>query len=105
MDKGYVIDRYEIINYIGSGTFGNVFLCKEVGTDLVYAMKVQNKRKIDRFQIEHKTDSLMYAKIEQKILRQTDHPFIVRLKHSFQNTKNLFLILEYCPAGNLRRII
>jgi hypothetical protein len=42
-----VIENYRLTNYIGSGTFGKVFLCEDVTTGKYYAMKVQCKKKID----------------------------------------------------------
>jgi len=29
------------------------------------------------------------------------HPFIVKLKYAFQSPKKLFLVMEYCPGGEL----
>jgi len=29
------------------------------------------------------------------------HPFIVKLNYAFQTTSELFLILQYCPGGDL----
>ena len=33
------------------------------------------------------------------------HPFIVQMYESFQNDAKLFIVLEYCPGGNLSRIL
>ena len=30
-----------------------------------------------------------------------DHPFVVRLNFAFQTTNELFLVLQYCPGGDL----
>ena len=49
---------------------------------------------------------MKFAKAEQKILaRVSKHPFIVQMKQSFQNARKLFLILEYCPCGDLARVL
>lgn len=53
-----IIKDYELINYIGSGAFGQVFLCRHLPTGKKYAMKVQDKKMID----ENKF--LMFAKAE-----------------------------------------
>ena len=29
------------------------------------------------------------------------HPFIVKLEDAFENTKKFYIILEYCPGGDL----
>jgi len=38
---------------------------------------------------------------EKSVLSVTNHPFIVKLIYSFQTSDKLFLILEYCPGGDL----
>lgn len=35
----------------------------------------------------------------------SDHNFIVNLYFAFQNTKNVFLLLEYCPGGDLGKVL
>lgn len=42
-----------------------------------------------------------YAKTERNVLSIMNHPFIVRLNNAFQTGKKLFLILDYCPGGDL----
>ena len=44
-----IIGNYQLLNYIGEGSFGKVYLCKRVGDDSgkLFAMKVQDKKKID----------------------------------------------------------
>ena len=34
-----------------------------------------------------------------------DHPFIVRLRYAFQTQDKLFLILDYCPGGDLSQYL
>ena len=36
---------------------------------------------------------------ERNILIALDHPFIVKMYHSFQTEKKLFFVLEYCHGG------
>lgn len=38
---------------------------------------------------------------ERNVLSITDHPFIVKLSYAFQSVDKLFLILDYCPSGDL----
>lgn len=43
-----------------------------------------------------------HVKIEKEILQETPkNPFLVQMNSSFQNKKNLFFVLEYCPGGEL----
>lgn len=38
---------------------------------------------------------------ERNVLSFTNHPFIVKLNYAFQTIDRLFLILDYCPGGDL----
>ena len=38
---------------------------------------------------------------ERNVLTLTNHPFIVKLNSAFQTPDKLFLILDYCPGGDL----
>ena len=49
---------------------------------------------------------MKFVKSEQRILAlMPPHPFIVQMYESFQNDAKLFIVLEYCPGGNLSRIL
>jgi serum/glucocorticoid-regulated kinase 2 len=58
-------------------------------------MKILKKKYIEK----RKQES--HVMTERNILVGMDHPFIVKLHHSFQNEKKLFFALEYCPGGEL----
>merc|ERR1712232_606255 len=45
-------------------------------------------------QVEH-------TKSERKVLEVASHPFIVTLHYAFQTPKKLYMVLEYCPGGEL----
>lgn len=80
---------------IGKGSFGEVYLVEKKNTGTLYAMKVLNKDKIMAQNL------IKYAMTERNVLSVTDHPFIVKLSFSFQSSDRLFLILDYCPGGDL----
>ena len=42
-----------------------------------------------------------YAVVERNVLWISSHPFIVKLYYAFQTSDRLFLIMEYCPGGDL----
>ena len=80
---------------IGKGSYGKVLLVKKNDEDKVYAMKILKKKAmIKRNQVEH-------IKAERKIMELVDHPFIVKLKYAFQNSSKLYLVMDYCPGGEL----
>lgn len=62
-------------------------------------MKVLQKEKI------FAQNLVKYATTERNVLSYMRHPFIVGLDFAFQTSKRLFLILEYCPGGDLSQLI
>ena len=48
-----------------------------------------------------KNNHLKYAITECNILRLSNHPFVIKLHSSFQTPENLYMILDYCPGGDL----
>ena len=38
---------------------------------------------------------------ERNILEKVKHPFIIKLNYAFQTDAKLFLVLDYCPGGEL----
>lgn len=41
------------------------------------------------------------TKTERKVLAVADHPFIMKLHFAFQTNDKLYLVLDYCPGGEL----
>ena len=61
----------------------------------LYAMKILRKSHlVRRRQIER-------TKTERKVLSVLNHPFIMRLYYAFQTAEKLYLVLDYCPGGEL----
>lgn len=80
---------------IGKGSFGEVYLVEKISNSNLYAMKVLSKDKIMGQNL------VKYAMTERNVLSFMNHPFIVKLKYAFQTVDRLFLILDYCPGGDL----
>jgi len=58
-------------------------------------MKILKKTEVVRLkQVEHINN-------ERSILNSVNNPFIVKLYRSFQDDKNLFMLLDYAPGGEL----
>jgi serine/threonine protein kinase len=86
---------FDIDRQLGRGSFGLVYLVKHKESGQQYAMKALNKDSLVRHQ------HIKYAIRESSILRRASHPFIIRMKWSFQTPRSLYMILEYCPNGSL----
>merc|ERR1719375_1000080 len=61
----------------------------------LYAMKVLKKKQIIQ------ENQVGGTKSERSILSTIDHPFIVKLHRSFQDAQKLYLVIEYCPGGDM----
>lgn len=58
-------------------------------------MKVLNKDKIVRTkQVEHTNN-------EQQMLESVQHPFIINLWGTFQDSSNLYMVMDFVPGGEL----
>ena len=87
------IDKYyQIIKEIGHGSYGHVYRCQNISTGNVYACKKFEKKFIKNKKI---------LKNEIDLLRATDHPNIIKLYETFEDKKNLYLIMEECNGGEL----
>ena len=69
---------FRILETIGAGTFGRVMKVEKRGSNKIFAMKMLRKAFL------YKNRHLKYAVSECNILKQLDHPFIVKLYFAFQ---------------------
>lgn len=84
---------------LGRGSFGDVYLVKHKETGLLYAMKVLSKEKIIARNL------MNYAITERNVMSYITHPFLVGLNFAFQTEKKLVLIMDYCPGGDLGKLL
>ncbi|GAB68044.1 serine/threonine-protein kinase [Plasmodium cynomolgi strain B] len=86
---------YIITNQIGKGTFGKVCLGIHIHTHEIVAIKILNKKRLQQL--------ISYEKImkEIKIHEQMDHNHICKLYEAYEDGKNIYMILEYVPNGDL----
>ena len=89
-----LLDIYEVKEKLGNGKFGLVKLGINKQTKEKVAIKIMNKKKMDTSDIE-----LMRTEIE--ILKICQHPNIIRLYDIFENVDYIYIIMEYCPGGDL----
>lgn len=111
----YSIQDFVIHRTLGTGSFGRVHLGNIAISSRVwaiqrltfwciaqsrrnlrfYAVKVLNKEKVVRLkQVDH-TNS------EQGILLSISHPFIINLWGTFQDSANLYMIMDFVHGGEL----
>ena len=88
------------IKLIGRGGFSQVFLCtfhagRKKNTGNLYAVKVMQKAHL------RKEGKFKQAHAEIALLSTLSHPFLVRLHWAFQNSQALYLVMNFCPGGEL----
>jgi len=89
-------DDFEILKLIGRGGFGEVNICRYKGNGKIYAMK-----KIAFEKLKYK-NGLLHVQIEKNILSfNNDNIWITQLRYSFLENGYLYLIMDYCPGGDL----
>lgn len=93
------IDSFKIIEEIGAGSFGTVFKVAKKDDGQIFAMKKLSKKLLT------KKKMLKYAISECKIMKNLHHPFVLELFYCFENSNYIFLILEYCPGGDLESML
>ncbi|XP_058014292.1 citron Rho-interacting kinase [Ahaetulla prasina] len=89
---------FEIRTLIGCGRFAEVQVVKEKATGDIYAMKVMSKEAL-------LAQEQVFFEEERNILSQNASPWIPRLHYAFQDKKNLYLIMDYEPGGDLLSLL
>lgn len=89
------LDTFQFKSLIGTGSFGRIFLSQETTTNGHFAIKQLKKIDIIRMkQVDHLRNEIY-------ILNSIRHPFIIEMKGFSQNAKNIYIVMEYIPGGEL----
>ena len=97
MRRRLTTEDFEALAIIGRGAFGEVRLVRmrDRFTREVYAMKSMLKQAmIMKNQVGH-------IRAERDILMESENNWIVTLHYSFQDERNLYMVMEYLPGGDL----
>ena len=91
---GKIRDHYRIGKLLGSGAFGEVWLCLHKETQSQRAVKVLRKNLLDPKEME-------MLKNEIAILKDLDHPNIVKMFEFLEDDKRIYIVTEICKGGEL----
>lgn len=90
---------FHIQRTLGTGSFGRVHLVQSRVNHRFYAIKVLKKSEVVRLkQVEHTNN-------EKHILESVAHPFLVNMWGTFQDSVNLYMVMDYVPGGELFSVL
>ena len=94
------MEKYEPISYIGKGNFGSITKIKRKIDGKILVWKELN------YGVMSEKDRNRIVS-EVNILRELHHPNIVKYYDRIIDKKNtkLFIVMEYCPGGDLSQLI
>ena len=94
-----MVDNYILINLIGKGTFGEVYLTQKKGENKFFATKRVSIEKINSKNLKK------YVINEINILRNIKHKNLIRLESVMSTIHNYYIITEYCNGGSLSKCL
>ena len=92
------IDDYTLISKTQQESFWDIYLTSKEGTETKYATKVIKKKKIWN-------NDRTYFDREISILKDINHPNLVKLIEVKENTEYIYIIFEYCNGGDLQSFL
>ncbi|KAI1720690.1 protein kinase domain-containing protein [Ditylenchus destructor] len=88
------IGKYKLLKTIGKGNFAKVKLAKHIPTGIEVAIKI-----IDKTALNHSSLQKLFREV--KIMKQLDHPNIVKLYQVMETEQTLYLVMEYASGGEV----
>ncbi|RMZ90193.1 hypothetical protein DV736_g2564, partial [Chaetothyriales sp. CBS 134916] len=105
------LERYILSEKMGDGAFSNVYRARDTQTNEQVAIKVVRKFEMNSnqgdahlhpdFKKQPKVVERANILKEVQIMRQLDHPNIVRLIDFSESRQYYYIVLELCPGGEL----
>ncbi|PWA01899.1 hypothetical protein BB558_001970 [Smittium angustum] len=89
------IKDHQFYRTVGTGSFGRVMVVKNKKSNRFYAVKILNKAQIV------KTKQVGHLNTERAVLAFCDCPFIVNIYGTGQDSKNLYMFMEYVSGGEV----
>lgn len=97
--KDSIYSHYTIKNELGCGSYGRVVLAMHNYTRELRAIKIINKFAIQNEEVRSKILN------EVEIMKNLDHPNIVKIYEFHEDEFNLYLIMDLCTGGELLEAI
>ncbi|XP_032873763.1 maternal embryonic leucine zipper kinase [Amblyraja radiata] len=93
VDDEELLKHYELQETIGAGGFAKVKLACHMLTREKVAVKIMDKESLG--------EDLPRVQTEIEAMKNLSHQHICRLYHVIETANKIFIIMEYCPGGEL----
>src|SRR6476619_4209175 len=93
--RGQTLGKYRIIDTLGSGGFGTVYLANDTWIDKKVAIKVPHRQGLDFGELLR----------EPRLLASVSHPNIVSITTAEKQDGVFFIVMAYVPGETLENII
>ena len=90
------LENYQKIERIGKGSYGSVYKVLNKNSNLIRAMKIIPKN--------YQKDNQEIMR-EINILKNLDHPNVMKIYEFLEDEKNYYLIQEFCDEGDLESVL
>ena len=90
-----IVEDLTLIKTIGKGAFGEVYLTAKSGCAEKFATKKVKKSVVMSDKVKK------YFNNELLILKQVNHPNIIKLHEIKQTLNNFYLVFDFCNGGGL----
>lgn len=91
------LNDFNKLKILAVGGFGKVYLT-ERDSNLFAIKEIKKKDVIVK-------DCVDYLKNEFKLLKESNHPFIINLTNIFQNTSRIYFVMPFIQGGDLKNYI
>ena len=90
------LENYQKLERIGKGSYGSVYKVQNKNTNIIRAMKIIPKN------YQKDNEEIMR---EINILKNLDHPNVMKIYEFLEDEKNYYLIQEFCDEGDLESVL
>ena len=93
--RGQTLGKYRILEPLGSGGFGTVYLAEDTWIDKRVALKIPHRQNLDFGELLR----------EPRLLASLNHPNIVTVITAEKQDNVFFIVMEYVPGETLESLI
>jgi hypothetical protein len=108
LKKRYIVNNYILLDTLGTGSYGEVRLCKDRTTDNLFAIKIISKEMLKKRKSGNSNETYFEdIRREIAIMKKLVHPNVLRLFEVLDdpNVNKMYLVLEYMKEGDLINVL